>query len=102
MDISIAISNNDIEQFKKLLNSPKENYQSLSEDKRYAFAYSQCISSENKSFLHCLIFELNLAENLIASQYITDEVKVLFAQRKAQELSDELSVNDNKESKPKI
>ncbi len=102
IDISGAILADDIEEFKTLLNSTDEQYKSLSEDKRYAIAYSACLNLKNRKFLEYLIFDLNLRENLIAPQYITEEVKALFVQRKAEQLSKELGVNDIKKNNIKI
>jgi len=99
INISIAIFVNDIELFKNLLNLEDD---SLSEDQRYAIAYNSCLNAQNKKFLEYLIFDLHLKENLIASQYITEEVKALFIQRKAEELSKELGINDTKDKGMKV
>jgi hypothetical protein len=95
IEINATIILNNLEQFKNLLTSKHE----LSQENRYVIAYGACFNSENKNFLHCLIFELNLKEELIDPKYITGEVKDLFVQRKAEELSKELDVSHNIDSK---
>jgi hypothetical protein len=76
--------------------------ESLSEDQRYTLAYSACMGNPDKTFLHYLIFDCNLKEDLINPKYITEETKSLFAQRNAEQLEKELGMNDSKDKKVKV
>jgi hypothetical protein len=97
--ITTAILLNNLERFKELLNSENE---SLSEDERHTLAYSACMGGSSKTFLHCLIFDYKLKEELINPLHLTEEAKSLFAQRNAEELSKELDAKNGKDKGMKI